>query len=129
MAVAGRVDGERTISAEFTDQVLRERPEDIPLLVKNVAAKYGAKLGKRFETIPKPTMEALRAYAWPGNVRELEHVIERGVDSQPKRATRAGRVATPTRGPGARGGHPDAGRAGAEPHHHRAGADGVAGER
>ncbi len=56
---------------------LRERKEDIPLLVSYFVIKYGAKLGKRIETIPQKTMEALRAYPWPGNIRELENVIER----------------------------------------------------
>ncbi len=58
---------------------LRKRPEDIPLLVKHLVAKYGRKLGKRIETIPQRAMDALLAYPWPGNVRELENVIERGV--------------------------------------------------
>ncbi len=58
---------------------LRERQEDIPLLVRYFVQKYGTKLGKRIETIPQPTMEALKAYPWPGNIRELENVIERAV--------------------------------------------------
>jgi formate hydrogenlyase transcriptional activator len=45
--------------------------------------KYGAKLGKRVETIPQKTMGALQAYPWPGNVRELENVIERAVILSP----------------------------------------------
>ncbi len=58
---------------------LRERAEDIPLLVKHFVGKYGARLGKRIDTIPQAVMDALLAYPWPGNVRELENVIERGV--------------------------------------------------
>jgi PAS domain S-box-containing protein len=58
---------------------LRERKEDIPLLVGYFARKYGAKMGKRIETIPHAAIEALKAYPWPGNVRELENVIERAV--------------------------------------------------
>ncbi len=58
---------------------LRERPEDIPLLTTHFVMKYGAKLGKRIETIPQKAMHALLAYPWPGNVRELENVIERAV--------------------------------------------------
>lgn len=58
---------------------LRERREDISLLVKYFAAKHGAKLGKKLETIPEKSMEALSSYPWPGNVRELENVIERSV--------------------------------------------------
>ncbi len=56
---------------------LRERKEDIPLLVSYFTNKYGRKLGKRIERISLAAMDALRAYAWPGNVRELENVIER----------------------------------------------------
>ncbi len=62
---------------------LRERREDIPLLAKHFAMKYGAKLGKKIETISQKTMNALQAYAWPGNVRELENVIERAVIISP----------------------------------------------
>lgn len=58
---------------------LRERRDDIPLLVKYFTMKYGKKLGKQLETIPPKTMAALRTYSWPGNVRELEHVIERAL--------------------------------------------------
>ncbi len=56
---------------------LRERREDIPLLVTYFARKYGEKLGKRLETVPQPTLDALLSYSWPGNVRELANVIER----------------------------------------------------
>ncbi len=58
---------------------LRERREDIPLLVRYLVMKYGTKLGKRIETIPQKAMHVLLAYPWPGNVRELENVIERAV--------------------------------------------------
>ncbi len=58
---------------------LRERAEDIPLLVRYFVMKYGGKLGKRIETVPQRVMDALQAYPWPGNVRELENVIERAV--------------------------------------------------
>ncbi|MCI0484074.1 MAG: sigma 54-interacting transcriptional regulator [candidate division NC10 bacterium] len=58
---------------------LRERAEDIPLLVRYFVMKYGVKLGKRVETIAQRTMDALKVYPWPGNVRELENVIERAV--------------------------------------------------
>lgn len=58
---------------------LRERKEDIPLLVRYFVLKHSAKLGKRVETISHQTMEALLAYPWPGNVRELEHLIERAL--------------------------------------------------
>jgi formate hydrogenlyase transcriptional activator len=58
---------------------LRERPEDIPLLVAYFAMKHARRLGKRIETIPHKMLEALQTYPWPGNVRELEHLIERAV--------------------------------------------------
>jgi PAS domain S-box-containing protein len=58
---------------------LRERQEDIPLLVAHFVKKYGAKLGKNIEIIPQKVMDILLAYAWPGNVRELENIIERAV--------------------------------------------------
>jgi len=58
---------------------LRERKEDIPVLVRHFVLKYATRHGKRIETIPKPTLDALTAYGWPGNVRELANVIERSV--------------------------------------------------
>ncbi|MBI2564175.1 MAG: sigma 54-interacting transcriptional regulator [candidate division NC10 bacterium] len=58
---------------------LRQRREDIPLLVRYFVMKCGTKLGKRIETIPQKAMHALMAYPWPGNVREMENVIERAV--------------------------------------------------
>ena len=58
---------------------LRERKADIPLLVGYFAKRYGAKMGKKIETIPQTTIQALQSYSWPGNVRELENVIERAV--------------------------------------------------
>jgi PAS domain S-box-containing protein len=62
---------------------LRERPEDIPLLVHYFVARYRAKIGRPITRVPKATMERLAAYAWPGNVRELENVIERAVILSP----------------------------------------------
>ncbi len=58
---------------------LRERRNDVPLLVRHLVMKLARKLGRRIETIPKETLNALAAYDWPGNVRELQNVIERGV--------------------------------------------------
>ncbi|HEU5171541.1 MAG TPA: sigma 54-interacting transcriptional regulator [Gemmatimonadales bacterium] len=58
---------------------LRERPEDIPELVRHFVLKYAAKLGKRFDAIPKGVLDRLTAYAWPGNIRELGNVVERSV--------------------------------------------------
>ena len=58
---------------------LRERRDDIPLLVRYFVHKYARRMHKRIETIPAQAMAALTAYHWPGNMRELEHVIERAV--------------------------------------------------
>jgi len=58
---------------------LRERTEDIPVLIQYFAIKYGKQMGKTIESIAPPAMEALAAYGWPGNVRELENLIERAV--------------------------------------------------
>ena len=55
---------------------LRERPEDIPLLVRAVVKEFQKKMGKEIESIPKKTMQALQSYSWPGNVRELRNLIE-----------------------------------------------------
>lgn len=58
---------------------LRERKEDIPLLVKVFIAKFNKKLGRAFETVEQATLALLHEHDWPGNVRELESVIERAV--------------------------------------------------
>jgi transcriptional regulator with GAF, ATPase, and Fis domain len=58
---------------------LRERKEDIPLLVAYFVEKYSKKLGKQIKNISPKTVEEMTRYNWPGNVRELEHVIERAV--------------------------------------------------
>jgi transcriptional regulator with GAF, ATPase, and Fis domain len=58
---------------------LRERKDDIPVLVDFFVDKYGKKVGRSIKTIPTNAMKALREYSWPGNVRELENVIERSV--------------------------------------------------
>ncbi len=58
---------------------LRERAEDIPLLVRHFAQKFALRMKKRIDTIPAEAMKALQAYHWPGNIRELENFIERAV--------------------------------------------------
>ncbi|MGD9971679.1 MAG: sigma 54-interacting transcriptional regulator [Desulfatirhabdiaceae bacterium] len=55
---------------------LRDRSEDIPLLVWALVKQLEQKVGKRIDTISRKTMESLQRYAWPGNVRELRNVIE-----------------------------------------------------
>jgi formate hydrogenlyase transcriptional activator len=58
---------------------LRERREDIPLLVEYFVEKFARRMGKRIETVPPATMRKLVDWPWPGNVRELQNMIERGV--------------------------------------------------
>ena len=58
---------------------LRERRDDIPLLVRYFAQKYARRMKKPIDTIPLNSMTALSEYHWPGNVRELENYIERAV--------------------------------------------------
>ena len=58
---------------------LRERREDIPLLVNHFVSKFSRRIGRQITFVPKATMEALTNNAWPGNVRELANFIERAV--------------------------------------------------
>jgi formate hydrogenlyase transcriptional activator len=58
---------------------LRERPEDIPLLLEYLVTRYAQKAGKKFRDITSKTLQLFRAYRWPGNIRELQNVIERAV--------------------------------------------------
>lgn len=58
---------------------LRERREDIPLLVEYFMEKYARRMGRQVTTVPSAAMEKLVSWPWPGNVRELQNMIERGV--------------------------------------------------
>ena len=58
---------------------LRERPEDIPLLVEHFLDRCNEKLGRSVAGVDPPAMKAMMEYSWPGNVRELENLIERAV--------------------------------------------------
>src|SRR5580692_1818407 len=58
---------------------LRERPEDIPLLVRHFVQQFSRRLNRAIEAIPAEAMTALTRYPWPGNIRELQNVIERAV--------------------------------------------------
>lgn len=58
---------------------LRERPEDIPLLVRYFTQKYARRMEKQIESVPTAAMKKLAAWHWPGNIRELENFIERSV--------------------------------------------------
>jgi len=89
VAVTNRVLEEEVRKGRFRDDLwyrlkvfpitvppLRERPEDIPLLVKWFVDQLARKMGKRVAEIPKRTMQKLQGYPWPGNVRELKHAVE-----------------------------------------------------
>ncbi len=69
---------------------LRDRKEDIPVLVSYFVDKYARRLGKRIDTIADGVLTALLAYEWPGNIRELENVIERAVILTPGAALEFG---------------------------------------
>jgi transcriptional regulator with PAS, ATPase and Fis domain len=58
---------------------LRERKEDIPLLVEYFIDRYATKAGKKIRGINRTTLDRLKSYAWPGNIRELQNVIERSI--------------------------------------------------
>jgi transcriptional regulator with GAF, ATPase, and Fis domain len=58
---------------------LRERKEDVPLLVNYFVDRYAKRAGKKIKHIQKKALEVLREYSWPGNIRELQNVIERSL--------------------------------------------------
>jgi PAS domain S-box-containing protein len=58
---------------------LRERADDIPLLVEYLVDRYSRTMGRRFRSVSRRTLQLLQSYPWPGNVRELQNVIERAV--------------------------------------------------
>src|SRR5260370_12216624 len=62
---------------------LRERPEDIPLLVRHFVQHFARRMNRLIETIPCETMSALTRYQWPGNIRELQNLVERAVILSP----------------------------------------------
>ena len=62
---------------------LRDRREDIPLLVRYFVQQYARRMNKRITTIPAESMQALTRYHWPGNIRELQNFIERAVIISP----------------------------------------------
>jgi formate hydrogenlyase transcriptional activator len=67
---------------------LRNRREDIPILVRHYVEKFARRMNRRIETIPSCAMEAFAKYSWPGNVRELQNFIERTVILSPGTALR-----------------------------------------
>ena len=58
---------------------LRQRNDDIPILVDYFVSRFATRMGKRINKIDRRTLEAMQHYSWPGNIRELQNVIERGV--------------------------------------------------
>src|SRR2546425_374954 len=58
---------------------LRDRTDDIPILVDYFVSRFATRMGKRMRQIDRHTLEAMQRYSWPGNIRELQNVIERGV--------------------------------------------------
>ena len=62
---------------------LRERPDDIPRLVRHFTQRFARRMGRRIETIPAAVMDALVRYPWPGNIREMQNVIERAAILSP----------------------------------------------
>jgi formate hydrogenlyase transcriptional activator len=68
---------------------LRDRTDDIPLLVRHFVSKYAARMQKRIDEIPVETMIVLNDHPWPGNIRELQNFIERSVILSPGRVLRA----------------------------------------
>ena len=73
----------------ITTPPLRDRPEDIPALVRHFTNKYAAKMNRTIDSIPLETMKDLVSWSWPGNVRELENFIERSVIPSPVSILRA----------------------------------------
>ena len=71
---------------------LRDRAEDIPLLVHFFLSRFTKRMGKTIDVVPPDTMQALCRYSWPGNIRELEHVVERAVILSPGPELRIPRV-------------------------------------
>jgi formate hydrogenlyase transcriptional activator len=72
----------------ITIPALRERPEDVALLVRYFVQKFSRRLNKTVEYVPAQAMDALVRYSWPGNVRELENLIERAVILSPGKELR-----------------------------------------
>jgi formate hydrogenlyase transcriptional activator len=62
---------------------LRERRDDIPLLVRHFTQRFARRMGRRIETISTAVMDALVGYSWPGNIREMQNIIERAVILSP----------------------------------------------
>ena len=80
---------------------LRERGDDLPLLVNHYVRRYSRELGKDVQSVAPEAMELLRRYAWPGNVRELQSVLQAGLAARGRAGPAAGVSAAGCRPPGA----------------------------
>jgi formate hydrogenlyase transcriptional activator len=80
---------------------LRERHDDIPLLVQFIVAKYATRIGKKFTSIGGASLQRLQRYSWPGNIRELENILERAtiLSSEPVLEVGSDQLAMPTSSP------------------------------
>jgi formate hydrogenlyase transcriptional activator len=58
---------------------LRERPDDVPLLVAYFVERFARRFGRRIDSVSREAMDRLRTYSWPGNIRELQNIVERAV--------------------------------------------------
>ncbi len=85
---------------------LRERREDIHLLVEHFLTRYNHDMGRRFTGVSEQALQALTAYGWPGNVRELQNAIERAIVLGEEPAIRLNDLPESIRGGGASGGGP-----------------------
>ena len=79
LTAAPRAETPETPVARVHVPPLRERMEDIPILVEYLVDRYAKRAGKRVRHIRRDTLEMFRTYDWPGNVRELQNVIERAL--------------------------------------------------
>ncbi|MGA2740548.1 MAG: sigma 54-interacting transcriptional regulator [Bryobacteraceae bacterium] len=86
---------------------LRERSDDIPLLVEYFVARFAERLGRKVDRVDRQTMELLQAYHWPGNIRELQNVIERSVILAEGGTLRIDASVLQTAGPGKATSHGD----------------------
>ncbi len=85
---------------------LRERREDIPLLVEHFLTRYNHDMGRRFTGVSEQALRALTSYSWPGNVRELQNAIERAIVLGEEPAIQLDDLPESIRGQGASGGGP-----------------------
>jgi DNA-binding NtrC family response regulator len=92
LAASAQVDGEGrqsrgdelfgrpvVVAAVIHVPALRQRPEDIPILVEYFVKQFAEKMAKRIRQIEKRTLELCERYSWPGNIRELQNIVERSV--------------------------------------------------